>query len=278
MQPSAATPLGSLPTASPVKIRHINKANNPLLMGGGVLVALVVAVLIGIWQAGVIKDILQDKKIQANAQPVDAGFGPDSRCRSRYKVMTSCVVHIRYQGQTVKKNFGFFDLRSRSYNVTAMASPDVPGVVTLDLAMEKIPSRLAFSAVFILIGLVCAFAAVNGLLRRLPCAFKAAAALNDPANQPLQVLALPLNGEGDKYLYEGEEVAYNFGQKAPWVVQDSAGRAHILAVAPKQGGVPAVLDAALETLGGINNGERQALRQAVAEQVQQAPGNWQLLS
>lgn len=276
MQPSAATPLGSLPTTSPVKIRHVNKVNNPLLMSGGVLVALVVAVLIGIWQAGVIKDILQDKKIQANAQPVDAGFGPDSRCRSRYKVMTSCVVHIRYQGQQVKKNFGFFDFGSRSYTVTAMGSPDVPGVVTLDLAMEKVTSRLAFSAVFILIGLVCAFAAVNGLLRRLPRAFKATAALNDPANQPLQVLALPLNGEGDKYLYDGEEVAYNFGQKAPWVVQDSAGRVHILAVAPKQGGVPAVLDAALETLGGLSPDGRNAVRQAVLARLEQE-GGWQVL-
>lgn len=243
----------------------------------GIVFFLLFAAGIFWWQSIAIKDILQDKNMQASAVEVDASFDSKSKCESQYGVLTSCTVYMNWQGTEHKKSFYFFDFHSGDYSATPLASPEFPGQLTLDLAIDKIPSRFAVSGLICLFGVLFLGMACYGIFRRLPLVGKTLSALNQADNQPWQLVALPVNDKGNAFQWQGKKITFAFGKKkTPWFVQGADNRPYVLAIAPKNGGMPAPLDSELSVIGGIDKNERSQLRQNVQMQVltAQTQGQW----
>lgn len=261
-------PITSLNYPKPLKIKRFGQFA-PLHVIASSLIALLAAVGILWWQATAIQDILQDRKMQASAVEVDATFSSQSKCKSKYVILTNCIAHLQWQGQEYTKEFHFLDFHSGDYSAVALASPEFPGQVTLDLAIEKIPSRFAASGIFILFGVFCIILGYMGLCRRLPLVTKTLSALNQTDNQPWQLVALPVNDKGNKFHWQGKDIAFGFGKKSPWLLEGEGQHTQVLGVAPKNGGNPAPLDTGLTVIGDLDKNERHRLHQTIQELINQ---------
>lgn len=264
--------LGTFPSSPAQKVKGVASFSPATVIFGAIILVILAGGLFW-WQSNAIKDILADKAMQASAYEVDARFGTKSKCESTYAVLTTCNVYLSWEGKDYEKKFSFFDLHSGDYNAVALASPQYPDRLTLDLAYDKMPGRIAFSAVFLLFGIAAALLALYTLFIRLPWVMKTLAAFNRDDSQPWQLLALPVNDKGTKYRTEvngkEKEVSLVLNKKlSPWYLQGSGNRLYVLGIAPRQGGGTAVaLDDKLNVIGGLSKEEHSALQQKLQMQV-----------
>lgn len=123
------------------------------------------------------QSIYDDYKWKGSYTEINANI--DGKCSSRLIIFTDCKVKIGYGGQKYEKDFAFVDLGSKDYTVVALKSRLNPSKITLDLAIEKIPSRIFVASIFVVLGVGLIWLGCVALFRNAPRMNKVINALNN---------------------------------------------------------------------------------------------------
>nr|WP_237585558.1 hypothetical protein [Proteus sp. G2615] len=224
----------------------------PLRGDGGLfrtLFLVIVMLVLTVFSAYQIPNILYDYKISENAVPVDATV--EGSCRSQLFVLTNCSVDLHYNGNEVSRNFTFLDLGSKDVLVEPVADANDLSKMTVDVAIDNIWLRLISTVIFI--GLF-GFSVIFFIYRQILMS-KVRKALLSVGTQPLKLIAIPAkmvvsNKQFIATYYinlEGKEIriAYSGNKKTPPIVIEQNGNTYVLAVYAPQQNIPYALDVPL---------------------------------
>lgn len=129
------------------------------------------------------QSIYDDYKWKGSYTEINANI--DGTCKSKIVIFTDCKVKISYGGQKYEKQFGFIDLGTKDYEVIALQSRLNPSKITLDLAIEKIPSRIFVASIFVVLGVGLIWLGCVALFRNAPRMNKVINALNNNGGMQL---------------------------------------------------------------------------------------------
>ncbi|MGL4675230.1 MAG: hypothetical protein ACRCXK_10250, partial [Wohlfahrtiimonas sp.] len=129
------------------------------------------------------QSIYDDYKWKGSYTEINANI--DGECSSRLVFFTDCKAKISYNGQKYEKDFAFLDIGTKDYEVIALQSRLNPSKITLDLAIEKIPSRIFVVSIFVALGVGLIWFGCVALFRNSPRMNKVIRALNNNGGMQL---------------------------------------------------------------------------------------------
>jgi hypothetical protein len=234
------------------------------------LVLFGVVVMLGLMAASaafVAPTLLTDLQIRDTARPV-LSSRVDGSCRSKFFINTCNVTLMGGKNPNVVTRdvtYVFADAHSGDYSVQVVADPERPELLTTDMALEKLPSRIATLGGFWLLMLVGIILAIRGLLARR----KVKQSIASWDGQRLRAVPLELvsvNGSVGVSTWKvkapgerGKGTMWNLPAKArPFFVGENT----ILGVTGPQGSVVAPMDYGLTWID-LTDEERGAIGRAV---------------
>lgn len=244
----------------------------PLNGDGGLfrtLFLVITLLVLMVFSAYQLPNILYDYKISENTIPVDANV--EGSCRTSLLVLTNCSVKLRYQGNEVSRNFTFFNLGSKDVGVVPMADASDPTKMTVDVAIDSIWPRLISTIIFIgLFGFsVCFF------IYRQMLTSQIRKALLSVGTKPLKLTAIPAKIVRSNKLFiasykinlSGKEIstAYSGNKKSPPIVLENNGTTYVLAVYDPQQNIPYALDVPLARIQATAE-EKQRFHEALIDE------------
>lgn len=148
----------------------------------GVFVILL-AIAFGVYCYFMGQSVYDDYKWKGSYTEINANI--DGSCKSRMVIFTDCNVSITYGGIKYKKDFAFVDFSTKDYEVVALQSRLNPSKISLDLAIDKIPSRIFIVALFVAISLGMLWFGCVALFRNAPRMNKIINAINNNGGMQL---------------------------------------------------------------------------------------------
>ena len=244
----------------------------PLRGDGGLFrtLFLVISMLVlTVFSAYQIPNILYDYKISENAVPVDASV--KGSCRSQLLIITNCSVDLRYKGNEVSRNFTFLDFGSTDVLVEPVADANDMSKMTVDVAIDNMWLRLICTVIFVgLFGVSVFFFIYRQILTS-----KVKKALLSVGEKPLKLVAIPAKVVSSnkqfiatyKINLSGKtvSVAYSGNKKTPPIVIDVNGNTYVLAVYDPQQNIPYALDVPLARIQATAE-ERERFHAALVEE------------
>lgn len=166
--------LDNILPANTLKVKKVLSDGSSAWAGIGVIL-LALAFLAFSYFVG--QGIYDDYKWKGTYTEINANI--DGTCQSRMVIFTDCKVKVIYAGYKYEKQFGFVDLGTKNYSVIALQSRLNPSKITLDLAIEKIPSRIFIVFIFVVLGVGLIGLGCVALFRNAPRMNKVINALNN---------------------------------------------------------------------------------------------------
>ena len=189
---------------------------------GAWLTSLIGIVLFGGFLAMIAVDvgpaIRDDFALRGGAQVATGARITEGRCRSRMFLFQSCEITIAWRdkdgAQTRKTTTMFVEPHMGSWSAVAMADPARPGLVTTDLALDRLWNRVATAAGLGVVVLVL----MVGLVVLAWRATRMAGGVKLLSGRPLVPVAVAFRGWGQPPTWK---VADEHGQVFEWPVRKS---------------------------------------------------------
>lgn len=244
----------------------------PLRGDGGLfrtLFLVITMLVMTLFSAYQIPNILYDYKISENAVPVDANI--KGSCRSQLLIITNCSVDLSYKGNQVSRNFTFLDLGSKDVLVEPVADANDMSKMTVDVAIDNMWLRLISTIIFVgLFGFSVFFFIYRQILTS-----KVKKALLSVGEKPLKLAAIPAKVVSSnkqfiatyKINLSGKtiSVAYSGNKKTPPMVIEVNGKTYVLVVYSPQQNIPYALDVPLARIQATAE-EKQRFHKALIEE------------
>lgn len=132
--------LSRIRSEQPFKVKKL--INDGSSTFGGLFLMLLGLIFLGYTAYSSIS-VYKDYQMKETHQYINAGI--KGECKTR-KILVDCDVTITHQGKKYEKSFGFFGVGSKNYSVRAVRDLNDPTNVSVDLALEKLPSRVGVLA------------------------------------------------------------------------------------------------------------------------------------
>lgn len=221
----------------------------PLRGDGGIfrtLFLVITMLVLTVFSAYQIPNIMYDYNISKNATYVNANI--DGSCRTKLFILTNCSVDLRYQGNTVSRNFTFLSGGAKDIEVEAIADKTDLNKLTVDIAIDNIWLRFASTIIFIaLFGFCTVFFIYRQILTS-----KVKKALLSVGTKPLKLVTIPVKAVSTNKMFiatykinlSGKEISisYSGNKKAPPIVIENNGKTYLLAVYSPEQNIPYALD------------------------------------
>lgn len=221
----------------------------PLRGDGGIfrtLFLVIFTLVLTVFIAYQIPNIMYDYNISKNATYVNANI--DGSCSTKLFVLTTCKVHLRYQGNTVSRNFTFLSIGAKYIQVEAIADKTDLNKLTVDVAIDNIWIRFISAIVFITL---FGFCAVFFIYRQI-LASKVKKVLLSVGTKPLKLVTIPVKAVSTNKMFiatykinlSGKEISISYlgNKKAPPIIIENNGKTYLLAVYSPEQNIPYALD------------------------------------
>ncbi|WP_230658588.1 hypothetical protein [Psychrobacter sp. I-STPA10] len=225
----------------PLKLKHVGDGN--LLKQVCIIIALFSgAILLLFFTFDNVKDIIKDRKLVDNYVVLDNAklHGQCEDSSNRY-FFEKCEVVISYQDQKIKKEFDFISFNSSSSNddLQVIAQKDDPSNISFNLAINVLKSRIITNIGYFIFALVTFWWGYT-VITNVPKQGRVKKIMNDPANQPWQIIAMPVSCDIDSMEFTtdiyGEEtdLTIDLKHKKPLIISPMNDKNWVLAVKAKQ--------------------------------------------
>lgn len=216
------------------------------------------------WQAA---DLWRDYRISTNYEIAADARITNGECKTRKAIFTDCSATITDAGGAKSRvSMMFVDLHIGGYETAVVRSRENPGLMTLELGVDKITDRvltfLGFVGLFVVLALAGVVMVVRAMM--LKRAVAQPVAMRPVVAEVLEETRTWLN-HTVKYSYSldgktRKATGFLKKQETPFFLDDGGRRA--LAIVPATTSTPILLDDGLDMLD-LTDQERSAIRMAV---------------